>query len=98
MARKSAKEINLAIKKARELLVQSKERMKRQDDKHRTDVAFTEGEKVWLSSKSFAFKYGARKLAPKWLGPFQITETIGQEWPPNFRRVENTQCLSCVAP
>ena len=78
MARKSAKEINLAIKKARELLVQSKEQMKRQYDKHQTDVAFTEGEKVWLSSKNFAFKYGARKLAPKWLGPFQITETIGQ--------------------
>jgi hypothetical protein len=72
-----AEELHAAWNRARQLLVQYAEDMKERTDAKRQDYAFQEGQIVWLSSRNFTWKHGARKLAPKWLGPFTVTEVIG---------------------
>jgi hypothetical protein len=47
-------------------------KMKEREDPKRRDLAFMEGEKVWLSSRNWSWRFGTRKLCPKWLGPFEL--------------------------
>ena len=51
--------------------------MKARADKARSDFAFQEEESVWLSTRNFSWNYGARKLCPKWVGPFKILNPCG---------------------
>ena len=67
-----------ALLRARQLLDDYKSRMKQRADKQRKDKTFLPGDKVWLSSKNFSFKYGTRKLLPRWLGPYVVEEPIGK--------------------
>ena len=55
-------------------------RQKRYYDENRTDVAYTVGTKVLLSTANLALnvlKTGTRRLAPKWAGSFTVTERVG---------------------
>jgi Integrase zinc binding domain/Chromo (CHRromatin Organisation MOdifier) domain/Integrase core domain len=60
----------------REKLAISKYEMKKAYDKHRKDEAFSEGEKVMLSTKNLHFRGGSKKLAPRFIGPFIIEKKI----------------------
>ncbi|KAL7090674.1 hypothetical protein ACP275_12G056400 [Erythranthe tilingii] len=59
----------------------ARNRMKCKADQHRREVSFDEGDCVYLKlqpyrQKSVAFR-GSLKLAPRFFGPYQITEKVG---------------------
>jgi hypothetical protein len=57
----------------------------------RRDLTFNVGDKVLLNSKNINIKHsGSRKLLPRFLGPFEVTQKIGQlayklRLPPNMK-------------
>lgn len=53
------------------------ETVKKSVDKGRAEVNFQVDDQVWLSSRNFTFKAGAKKFAPRYLGPFKISEVLG---------------------
>ena len=67
-----------ALREARTALEAAQQRMKAQADKHRRDVTYAVGDKVLLNSRNICFKVGAKKLMPKWLGPFTVTQLVGR--------------------
>ena len=46
-------------------------------NRHRRDVEFTVGQRVWLSTKHLPLKVTSRKLAALWTGPFDVLSCIG---------------------
>lgn len=46
--------------------------MKEVANPKRREVNFQPGDKVWLSSAHLPIRFGARKLAAKWAGPFVV--------------------------
>ena len=66
-----------AWRETRRLLQEANVKMKARADKARSDFAFQEEESVWLSTRNFSWNYGARKLCPKWVGPFKILNPCG---------------------
>ena len=46
-------------------------------NRHRRDLEFNVGHRVWLSTKHLPLKVTSRKLAALWTGPFMVTERIG---------------------
>ena len=58
----------------------AQQRQKRYYDENRTDVAYAVGTDMLLSSANLdlkVLKTGTQKLAPKWVGPFKVTERVG---------------------
>ena len=76
-ARERFAKLEEARKRARQLLLDAQSKWVDRENRKRRDVSFVRGDKVWLSSKNFKWKAGTRKLCPRWLGPFEITEVIG---------------------
>ena len=68
-----------AVHAACSSLLYAQERMKSQyDSKHRAE-SFEVGEFAYLSPKGLLMSVvGSKKLSPRWLGPFEITERIGR--------------------
>ena len=74
----------------------SQSRQKSYHDKRRKDLEFQEGDHVFLTSVGRALK--SRKLTPKFIGPYQISERIGAVayrigLPPHLRIC--TTCSMC---
>ena len=46
-------------------------------NRHRRDIAFTVGQRVWLSTKHLPLRVASRKLAALWSGPYDVLECIG---------------------
>ena len=46
-------------------------------NRHRRDIHFEVGEKVWLATKHLPLRLGTRKLAAIWTGPYTILERVG---------------------
>ncbi len=64
-------------KKARKVLVQASRRTKAAADRHLIPAPrYVCGQKVWLSTKDLPLKTVSRKLAPRLIGPYQITKII----------------------
>uniref|UniRef100_A0A670IWP6 Integrase catalytic domain-containing protein n=1 Tax=Podarcis muralis TaxID=64176 RepID=A0A670IWP6_PODMU len=58
-------------------LERAKEVYKRQADRHRREgESIRVGDQVWLSTKGLPFKGGCKKLRPKRLGPFEVTQQV----------------------
>ena len=61
-------------------MLAAQQRQKRYYDERRTDATYGVGTKVLLSTANVALKVlstGTRKPAPRWVGPFVITERVG---------------------
>jgi hypothetical protein len=54
------------------------ERQARYANERRRDVKFAPGDWVLLSSKNLRFKEGTPKLLPRWVGPFQVANQVGE--------------------
>jgi hypothetical protein len=66
----------LAQKKAN--LEKAQDRMKAQADKHRSSAPkYQIGNKVWLSTDNLKVTRASKKLTEQWLGPYDITKTVG---------------------
>lgn len=68
------------IARAKRCMMAAQQRQKRYYDANRTDVAYAIGTDMLLSSANLdlkVLKTGTRKLAPKWVGPFKVTERVG---------------------
>ena len=61
---------------AREKMEEASVEQKRFADRHRRDVTFKVGDKVWLNAKNVPLKAPSRKLADQWLGPYPIVEQV----------------------
>lgn len=93
------------LKTARDCLVAAQARQKKFADKHRRPAEqFQVGDQVLISMKHFALVPGLKlKLAPRFIGPFPITELIGPsnlsyrvELPPPLHRKHNVFHVSSL--
>ena len=46
-------------------------------DRHRRDLSFATGDKVWLSTRFLPVKGTARKLSALWAGLFVVLSRVG---------------------
>jgi transposase InsO family protein len=59
-------------------LEKAQDRMKAQADKHRSIAPkYQIGKKVWLSTDNRKVTRASKKLTERWLGPYDITKTVG---------------------
>jgi Chromo (CHRromatin Organisation MOdifier) domain len=67
------------------------DRMKAYADRKRRHVEYKPGQHILLSTANFTFKGpGAKKLFPKWIGPFPIKDNVGHvavrlDLPPTYK-------------
>jgi len=64
------------LKSARQKFAAVQSRMQADVDKHRRDVQFEVGQQVLVAASRIA-QAPNRKLAPRWVGPFDVTERLG---------------------
>jgi hypothetical protein len=69
----------------------AQQRMKRNADERRSNLSFSVGDRVLLSTRNAGLKtVSSKKLLPRWIGPLKITGKVGEvayrlELPPNLR-------------
>jgi hypothetical protein len=93
------------LQHARQCLLTAQQRQKAQADKHRQAApVLTPGDKVLIHMKHFRLPKGLKlKLAPRYLGPFSVTECIGPanlsyrvDLPPPLHRMHNVFHVSSL--
>jgi hypothetical protein len=94
--------ITEGVARAKEYMKMAQDRQKAYADKSRVDTRFVVGQQVMLHTKNFRFK-GARKLMPRWLGPFTVNTEVSPvayrlELPLNMRRVHPVFHVSLLKP
>jgi hypothetical protein len=76
--RKLALQKKLAIMAAHDSILSARVKQTRDANRKRRDVPFKTGELVYLASKNISFAKGlARKLIPKYIGPYKILRDFG---------------------
>ena len=74
------KRMQIAIKVAREAIIEAQKKQKEYADKKRRDHDFKIGDMVMLSTANLNLSEpGSRKLIPKFVGPFKITHAISRD-------------------
>jgi hypothetical protein len=74
-----AKTMAETLARAKASLLAARSRQKLSADKRRREVELDVGQKVLLSTINLKLAHpGTRKLLPKWVGPFKVTERIGK--------------------
>ncbi len=65
---------------AREALAKSREQMVNQANKHRKEVNYEPGSKVFLDGRNITTARPSKKLDDKMLGPFEVTDPVGSSY------------------
>ena len=82
----------LAIMAAHDSILAARVKQTRDANRKRRDAPFKTGELVYLSSKNISFAKGlARKLIPKFIGPYKVLQDFGNasfrlDLPPHLKR------------
>ena len=105
-ALKYTADFELSLKQARACLTAAQSRQKAYADGKRRDVAFKVGEEVLLSTKNLKLLMssdGARKLLPKFVGPFKVIKQINPvayelELPETMKLKHNVFHVSLLKP
>ena len=70
--------MHCGAERAKELLKVAQERQKAYADKRRRDVSYEVGDKLLLNTKNVRDRsLGTPKLMPRWVGPYQVLERVG---------------------
>ena len=73
-----AQKMKDAVMSAHDSVLQARVKQTRQANRHRRPAPFTEKDLVYVSTKNMSLPRGrARKLAPKFIGPFRISKVLG---------------------
>ena len=74
-----ASEFQAVLSRAKASLRVAQDRQKAYADQHRRAASFSVGERVLLSTKNAQPKgVASKKLMPRWMGPFTITEVVNE--------------------
>jgi hypothetical protein len=77
-ARTLVEDWSTRVSRAIQYLNTARNRMKQLADASRREVQFKVGDRVLLNSKHIKLKHpGSRKLLPRYIGPFKVTEKVG---------------------
>jgi hypothetical protein len=73
-------------------LHRAQEYQKKYADRHRRDVTFVVGDRVWLNAADINYDIGAHKLLDKYIGPFAVVQLVSPvayklELPPRLSRI-----------
>uniref|UniRef100_A0A8C1PUC8 Gypsy retrotransposon integrase-like protein 1 n=1 Tax=Cyprinus carpio TaxID=7962 RepID=A0A8C1PUC8_CYPCA len=91
-------------RRVRSALCHTKVRTQRAANKRRVkSPRYICGQRVWLSTLNLPLQSVSRKLAPRFIGPFQIVKiinpvTVRLKLPPNLRRIHPVFHVSCIKP
>jgi len=92
------------VTRAKHNIMAAQDRMKAYVNAGRREVTFTPGQLVLLSSVNIKLKHpGARKLLPKYMGPFKVVDMVGPAavklaLPPEWKRLHPVFHVSLVKP
>lgn len=79
-ARTLAERMKSAWEFAKEQMGKAQERMQTATNRHRTEVDWEVGDRVYLSTKNLKTQRPSRKLSEQWTGPFEILEKVGYSY------------------
>jgi len=103
-AKDRADDMREARKTAARLLLSAHESFKKFYDRKRVDKQYLEGQWVWLSARNIRQRRPSSKLSDKYLGPFRITEVVGNHKLvykldlPSTLRIHNVFPISALEP
>jgi hypothetical protein len=91
------------IGEAKKHLIVAQQRQKFYTDKNRREVSFEVDQQVLVSTANIKLKVlGARKLLPRWIGPFRVVQRIGmvayRVQPPDTFKIHDVFHVSLLRP
>jgi len=75
-----AKSMHHAWETAKEVMKQAQEKKEQDVNRHRREVDFQVGDKVWVSTKNWRTQRPSRKLDHQMAGPYKILEQVGNSF------------------
>jgi hypothetical protein len=100
-AKETVKSLTVTTQANETLRRESQEKVTEYYNKKRKDMSFEKGKLVLLSSRHIRTIRASKKLADRFLGPFEILERIGQnayklKLPPKYSRLHHTFHVSLL--
>ena len=100
VVRSFVREMTESLRSAKRCMQAAQGRQQTYYNEHRRPQEFRVGQRVWLKTTNFTFKGAkdkARKLFPKWAGPYLVVEPVGRlayrlQLPAHFK------CMMCSTP
>jgi hypothetical protein len=89
---KFAQRVKLALMSAHDSIIAARVKQTRDANRHRRKVPFVVDDLIYISTKNLSFKKGlARKLSPKYIGPYRILKDFGNssfliDLPPSLKQ------------
>jgi hypothetical protein len=96
--------IHEAIARAKKCLRAAQDRQRQYADQRRRPATYAKGQMVWLNTKNLRRKKdSAKKLMPRWIGPFEVAEMVGKaavrlHLSIGFERIHDVFHVSLVKP
>jgi hypothetical protein len=91
------------LDRAKKNVLTAQQRQAQYVNKHRREVKFKVGDRVWLSTAHLRVEHGVHKLLPKYIGPYAITEVINDnayrlQLPDKYRQLNDSFNIDKLQP